>query len=64
LPRYQAYLLSNFASKVHQSLPNTEMVKSKDIIKGIYETMSYYRSLGTDKSLFKVSDMVRVMDEK
>lgn len=36
LPKYQAFLLSNFASKVHQSIPSTEIVKTEDIMKGIY----------------------------
>lgn len=32
LPRYASYLLSNFANKLHQSLPKTKEVSSEDII--------------------------------
>jgi hypothetical protein len=33
LPSYTSYLLSNFANKLHQSLPKSNEVKSEDIIK-------------------------------
>ena len=64
LPRYQALLLSNFASKIHESLPSGEKVKTEDIIKGLYTSMSYYRSVGTDKSLLKVSEIERLITDK
>ncbi len=64
LPRYQALLLSNFASKIHTSLPNKDKVSTEDIIKGLYSSMGYYRSVGTDKSLLKVSDLEKMISEK
>ena len=39
-------------------------MKSEDIIKSVHQTMSYYRSVGNDKSLLKVSDLERAIEHK
>jgi len=35
LPRYPSFLLANFASKLHQSLPSERTVKNEAILKGL-----------------------------
>lgn len=35
LPKYSSYLLANFASKLHHTLPKSASVKTDDIIKGL-----------------------------
>jgi hypothetical protein len=64
LPSYTSYLLANFANKFHHSLPQTDEMKSEDIIKSLQQTIQYYRSVGKSKSLLKVSDLERIIEQK
>jgi hypothetical protein len=47
-------LLANFAAKLHQTLPSDGVVKNETILKGLQQTMSYFRSVGNHDSLLKV----------
>ena len=64
LPRYTSFVLANFASKLHQTLPRESKASSETIIKGLIQTMSYFRSLGNHKSLLKVSDIERLLSTR
>lgn len=64
LPRYPSFLLANFASKLHQTLPAEHTVKNEAILKGLQQTMSYFRSVGNHDSMLKVSDIERMLDER
>lgn len=64
LPKYSSYLLANFASKLHLTLPKDRKVTSDDIIKGFEHTMSYYRSTGNHKSMLKVSDLEKLIENR
>ena len=64
IPHFQSFLLANFANKFHMSLPSSHIVSRQDLVRGLYQTMAYYRSIGHDKTLLKVSDLERLMDEK
>ncbi|CDW84477.1 UNKNOWN [Stylonychia lemnae] len=64
LPKYSSFLLANFANKLHHSYPKTRTVKTEDILKGLQQTMNYYRSVGHDKSLLKVSEIEKLIDQK
>ena len=64
LPKYSSFLLANFANKLHRSIPQSETVKTNDIIKGLNQTLNYYRSVGNDKSLMRVSDIERMIEAR
>lgn len=64
LPKYPSFLLANFASKLHQTLPSERSVKNTAILKGLQQTMSYFRSVGNHDSMLKVSDIERMLDER
>lgn len=62
LPKYSSFLLANFANKLHHSIPQSETVKTEDIMKGLQQTMIYYRSVGNDKTLLKVSEIEKMIE--
>eukprot|EP00347_Sterkiella_histriomuscorum_P008713 403344037 len=64
LPKYSSFLLANFANKIHHSIPQSQTVKTEDIIKGLNQTMNYYRSVGDDKSILRVSELEKLLDDK
>jgi hypothetical protein len=53
LPKYSSFILANFASKLHHTLPKS--FDNNTVMKGLQQTMSYYRSTGNHKSNLKVS---------
>ena len=64
LPQYNSFLLANFTNKLHHTLPEKATVNKDEIIKGLYQTMGYFRSISHEQNLMKVSDLERVMEQK
>lgn len=64
LPKYSSFLLSNFASKLHQAIPQQEKVDNATIMKSVEQTMSYFRSVGNHNTLLKVCDIEHMIDER
>lgn len=62
LPKYTSFLLANFANKFHKTLPRKENVSNEEILKGLYQTIAYYRALGNDRSILKVSDIEHLLN--
>lgn len=49
LPSYHSFMLANFASKLHQTLPKHHHFTAATILQGLSHTLSYFRST-TDES--------------
>ena len=61
LPMRNSFFMANFASKLHHTLPQERLFNQKDIIKGLMQTMSYYRA--TTNSIYDPTKMDKSVSE-
>ena len=61
LPMRNSFFMANFASKLHHTLPQERLFNQKDIIKGLMQTMSYYRA--TSNSIYDPTKMDKSVSE-
>jgi len=64
LPKYSSFLLSNFASKLHQSLPKGDTVSNQAIIESLRHTLSYFRPVVNKSAHLSVSEVERQIEER
>jgi len=62
LPKRSSFLLANFASKFHQALPKNNAMTNLEIVSGLQQTMSYYRSLTNNLTTLTVSELESLID--
>lgn len=49
---------------MHKSLPKKENIDKQTLENAIYQTMIYYRSVGDDKSLLRITDLEKMIQQR